>query len=597
MDGLDLEDNEMFSVLAVLGEDGVLDIVLGGPPCGTWSPARFLMGGPPPVRRRNGAEWGLKGLKGAALQRVRSANALMLNFMFLCEVVSRLGGCYLLEHPEDRGRDPFPSVWCTQAMLELERRVGGIRRLLHQCALGARYLKPTCMSTNLLFALGPALRCPGCTSHLPACGRLARGGFASTAAAQYPSTMCWLLARWCLLQLVHWRDEGASGAKASQRPARSAWSYAGLDSRQPGLCLMNEIAPAGRRVILDGQIVSAYIHVDDGIIMSDGSPGVPKCDFWAGQCVSALRRRGFEISGYDRSGSPQKVLGYRPVSRPAALRLTPDREALLASSLDYLASVETVDLVMLRAVLGIWIWGALLRRELLSIPHAVFRYLDVATSRRAFLWASVRRELRAMSAAIPFMEASLGRPISRVLLASDAQGPGEGDHGGFGVVATTLSQDEAESCFRSGTTPRHTVCTLDGNIRALRFPDRALARQVPFSSLPPGVLDKPLDDWVPLVYGRWRWADHITLGEGRSAVHGVELVARCGGARGFTVMSLQDNLAFSGAASKGRSPAIALNFILRRLTSLSLTSNLQFLFPWVQTKCMPADGLSRIQVA
>ena len=68
----------------------------------------------------------------AARCRVRSANTLMLNFLFLCEKVCEHHGAFLLEHPEDRGRAPFASIWATQVWLHLAQRTGARYRLLDQ---------------------------------------------------------------------------------------------------------------------------------------------------------------------------------------------------------------------------------------------------------------------------------------------------------------------------------------------------------------------------------------------------------------------------------------------------------------------------------
>ena len=156
-----LEDPEIFAIIADLCEDGLVDILLGGPPCGTWSSARHLLGGPPPVRLRGKHSWGLPSVGGAALRRLKTANVLMLNFLFLLLAVCAAGGAGLLEHPEDRGVEPYASVWCTEVLLKLESDIGARRFLLDQCAAGAAYLKPTClMSTLRAMPEGP-WRCPG----------------------------------------------------------------------------------------------------------------------------------------------------------------------------------------------------------------------------------------------------------------------------------------------------------------------------------------------------------------------------------------------------------------------------------------------------
>ena len=79
---------------------------------------------------------------------------------------------------------------------------------------------------------------------------------------------------------------------------------------------------------------------------------------------------------------------------PAAqLRLPLERARELVLQLDQMSAARTVHTETLRSVLGVWIWGALLRREVLCIPSAIFRMLERYPEQRLAPWASVRREL------------------------------------------------------------------------------------------------------------------------------------------------------------------------------------------------------------
>ena len=59
------------------------------------------------------------------------------------------------------------------------------------------------------------------------------------------------------------------------------------------------------------------------------------------------------------------------------------------------------------------------------------------------------------------------------------------------------------------------------------------------------------------------------------------------------VLSLEDNMAFAGAAAKGRSTAGPVNYILRRRCALTSATEIRMHLPWIETERMPADGLSR----
>ena len=95
-------------------------------------------------------------------------------------------------------------------------------------------------------------------------------------------------------------------------------------------------------------------------------------------------------------------------------------------------------------------------------------------------------------------------------------------------------------------------------------------------------------------WGRWRYADHITLGECRTVVRLLRGIAQCPSAHRTKALSLQDNGATAGASAKGRSPAPALNFLLQQKTASAVAAEVFTSLPWVQTKVMPADDLARL---
>ena len=84
----------------------------------------------------------------------------------------------------------------------------------------------------------------------------------------------------------------------------------------------------------------------------------------------------------------EKFVGYGVVKNPARLELPARRAALLNESLLALVRSATVDTEVLATLVGIWVWGALLRRELLAIPHAVLSMLDRLPKRKTHWWSS-----------------------------------------------------------------------------------------------------------------------------------------------------------------------------------------------------------------
>ena len=100
------------------------------------------------MRSRGMHVWGLPWLKGAMAKRVREANMLIVNFIVLAEEVANAGGLFVLEHPEDPGQPPYPSIWSTALVQDFELRVGSKRRLIHQCRFTCPSRKATTLSGN-----------------------------------------------------------------------------------------------------------------------------------------------------------------------------------------------------------------------------------------------------------------------------------------------------------------------------------------------------------------------------------------------------------------------------------------------------------------
>ena len=115
----DLSRVDTFEQLWSLVEEGLVDVIFGGPPCSTWSRARFKPGGPRPLRRRGKYCWGLprERLKAAEAARLDEGNHLMLNHLALCGGVASRGGAWGLEPGRPGG-----------GSLPVDLRHGGLER-------------------------------------------------------------------------------------------------------------------------------------------------------------------------------------------------------------------------------------------------------------------------------------------------------------------------------------------------------------------------------------------------------------------------------------------------------------------------------------
>ena len=170
-------------------------------------------------------------------------------------------------------------------------------------------------------------------------------------------------------------------------------------------------------------------------------------------------------------------------------------------------------------------------------------------------------------------------------------GSNDFDAGGWGMTVTQISIQEEKEIFQHGEAPGLTVARL-GEVGGSKWPDRPLQPTVPFTLLPPKLFDT--HRWLDLGRGRWKTADHITLGESRTVVKLLRRIASWPQLRDSWVISLQDNKPTACSMAKGRSPSFALNRILRQKSAVCIASGLRLFLPWVESCKQPADHLSRI---
>lgn len=368
----DFANPSTFNSLMSLAEEGLVDVFLGGPPCSTVARSRFVYipGGPRPLRFR-WALWGRPDLTKPERERVEEANLLWLNFMAMAESVASRGGAYLWEHPADPGCEPYPSVWATDEMCNLEKRVGAMRVHLHQCAFGGLAPKLTTLSGNLDgMEEVDGVRCPGVSAthqHGISIGRNPEGGFYTKRLQTYPPRLCEALAVMIFKTLARYASTmtGPTGALQladyAAAPRVTSWSSS-CATRPFGITMLNEATARSFSVRVNSRQAGAYIHVDDAVFISSGGDGPVHSNRLLDKAVAGLEKVGFQVSQQSRAGCLDKVVGYEVVQRPAEFRLPRKKMALLKAALLFVANQRMVHVKVLHSLVGMWIFGALLRR-------------------------------------------------------------------------------------------------------------------------------------------------------------------------------------------------------------------------------------------
>ncbi|CAL1139932.1 unnamed protein product [Cladocopium goreaui] len=170
---------------------------LCGPPCETWSQARFVEDplhpgrGPRPLRDRDHL-WGFESLSLREAQQVATGNELLLFTIELLYALACVDGFGLLEHPQEPEEPSRPSIWHLEA-LHLLRRCPGVQIVdFAQGLLGANSPKPTRLLALNLPDLQTHLRRHHVTPELPkrsAIGRSEDGSWRTAPLKEYPPAM------------------------------------------------------------------------------------------------------------------------------------------------------------------------------------------------------------------------------------------------------------------------------------------------------------------------------------------------------------------------------------------------------------------------
>ena len=221
--GHDLTSATLVHELRGLCSSGDVMGSFAGPPCSTISRARHhaLAGrrGPRPLRARDEPLLPLPGLTEAE----RRACALGTHLFLLClEFFTRVflcGGWAGQEHPQDPGRYPFPSFWCSREVVEWIAEFGLHVVSFDQCRHGSVSQKPTSVVTNDAEA-GAVLghRCNHRHRHKGVYGLAPGGGFFTAQLARYPPQLCQALARLAVGAFVKAQERPRRGRRSWQAP-------------------------------------------------------------------------------------------------------------------------------------------------------------------------------------------------------------------------------------------------------------------------------------------------------------------------------------------------------------------------------------------
>ncbi|CAK0819536.1 unnamed protein product, partial [Prorocentrum cordatum] len=191
--------------------------------------------------------------------------------------------------------------------------------------------------------------------------------------------------------------------------------------RQPALRQSRELSDRVPSLVLGGPSASAgsghCMSVDNAGVLSFDGDLVGRALAGAQRDFDADALRFHEMEVFDHSGPSQgwHLDGDARVARPSDKRF-----ALVRRGVRALLRLRKVSGWQVEAVLGRVAFLCLMRRELLSIFHAVYRFVRESYAKFQRLWDSAQEELNAFLRAMLFVEADWSQPWTPCVYASDA---------------------------------------------------------------------------------------------------------------------------------------------------------------------------------
>lgn len=199
----DVLDADNWSFIMALIHAGAIRFVHCGTPCNTFSAARKLDGGPPPLRSVAFPE-GLTQLSSDNHNLVLMGNLFLDRSVEACLGVFDQGGNFSIENPEQS------LLWATKAVQRLVHLTRAFRVSFDQCEFGAESVKPTSFLTSHEALRQLERRCQGGHQHVRLKGRVWSDFFNAwvfrTKLAQvYPEKLC---AEFASELQLFWPDRG-----------------------------------------------------------------------------------------------------------------------------------------------------------------------------------------------------------------------------------------------------------------------------------------------------------------------------------------------------------------------------------------------------
>ena len=164
-------------------------------------------------------------------------------------------------------------------------------------------------------------------------------------------------------------------------PAADSWEtfmsrFVSLYSPVESVAILKELTFSGGFVELVDSQAALHVHVGDGLFFSKPSADSkkPLCDDLMEACATHLESLCQVTPHRTTHDLMAKAIGYKIRTKLVTLT-SPGNLALLYSALRKFVVKDFIITVWLHSIISMSVRGAILRRELLSIPATVFAFL------------------------------------------------------------------------------------------------------------------------------------------------------------------------------------------------------------------------------
>ena len=294
----------------------------------------------------------------------------------------------------------------------------------------------------------------------------------------------------------------------------------------------------------------------------------------------------------------QESLGTSLDCRRQVTALTVKRFWRLYKSISAILRRKKISGMCLEIVLGHCTFCALVDRRLLSLFHAVYRFVQANYTRAAPIWVSVRFELQCFRDLMIYLMCPWRLPWSPVVTATDSS------LSGFGATRATLPPSVVSQHGRQSERPRFKKLP-QGSARTKALIEAGVVQLVPgvcsegeewyrdtlFPEVPAQYLKRSL--WSECMRGRWRDVEDISVLEIRTVVRAVFDLLKYEHMHRHRLLFLGDNMGVVLACCRSRARSFRFIVQLRKLAALCWIMGVRISFRWIPSELNSSDLASR----